>query len=180
MAGAEPEVTSTARRARIAGLLDALGADGQRRVWYFTVAHTAAGIGAIMLTELLMHGLDLARANRQPWPITRPQAAACIRGVLPAIVLTADRTATRAATGTYHLRLRGSQDWTIRVQDGTVTVEPGRPSRADLHFSADPVAFLLNAYGHLSNTRALLTGSIIAWGRRPWLATRFGKTFVET
>jgi hypothetical protein len=53
--------------AEVAELLDALGADGERRVWYFTVEHAAAGLGGIMLTELLMHGRDIAKALRRPW-----------------------------------------------------------------------------------------------------------------
>jgi uncharacterized protein (TIGR03083 family) len=176
----DPRALAGLLTAEVGELLDALGPDGRRPVWYFSVAHTAAGIGGIMLTELLVHGLDLARAAGRPWPITRPQAAACLRGVLPAVVGFTDPAAARAATGTYHLHLRGGRDWTIRIQDAAVNVEPGRPPRADLHFSADPVAFLLNSYGHLGRTRALLTGRMIAWGRRPWLAERFGRTFRET
>jgi len=108
-------------------------------------------------------------------------AIACTRGVLPATVLMADPAAARAARGTYHLRLRGGDDWTIRIDgDGTVTVHGGQPLRADLHFSADPVAFLLNSYGHLGRARAVLTGRVVAWGRRPWLAARFDRTFAET
>jgi hypothetical protein len=64
-------------------------------VWYFTVPHTAAGVGASMLSELLLHGLDLARARERPWPITRPQAVAALRGVLPAVVLIVDPASPR-------------------------------------------------------------------------------------
>lgn len=176
----DPDTLADLLTADVTTLLDTLGPDGRQRAWYFTLPHTVAGLGAILLTELLMHGLDLARALRQPWPITRRQAATCLHGVLPALVLLVDPTAARAAAGTYHLHLRGGHDWTIRIQDGTATVEPGRPTRADLHLSADPVAFLLHSYGHLSRTRILLTGRIISWGRRPWLAPRLGRTFTET
>ncbi|HEV2780997.1 MAG TPA: maleylpyruvate isomerase N-terminal domain-containing protein [Actinophytocola sp.] len=176
----DPDTVADLLTADVTTLLDTLGTDGRHRAWYFTLPHTAAGLGAIMLTELLMHGLDLARALRQPWPITRPQAAICLHGVLPALVLLVEPAAARTATGTYHLRLRGSADWTIRIHDATATVEPGRPGRADLHLSADPVAFLLHSYGHLGRTRILLTGRLIAWGRRPWLAPRLDKTFTET
>jgi uncharacterized protein (TIGR03083 family) len=164
----------------VAGLLDALGDDGGRTVWYFTAEHTAAGIGGIMLTELLIHGWDLADAQRRPWPITRPQAVACLRGILPAIIVAVDPDAAAAATGTYHVHVRGADDWTYRVRDGAVTVEPGRPDRADLHMSVDPVKFLRNAYGLISNARAGLSGGIVVWGRRPWLAPRFARLFTET
>jgi hypothetical protein len=51
---------------------------------------------------------------------------------------------------------------------------------AGMHLSADPVVFLRNAYGLISNARAALTGGIVVYGRRPWLAVRFAKLFVET
>ncbi len=164
----------------VAALLEAFGEDGKRLVWYFTVPHTVAGVGATLLGELLLHGLDLARANQRSWPITRAQALACLRGILPAIVLAVDADAASKATGTYHLHLRGGEDWTVHVHEGAVRVEYGRPRQADLHLSADPVVFLLNAYGLISRTRALLSGSILCWGRRPWLAMRFDRLFTET
>jgi hypothetical protein len=39
--------------------------------------------------------------------------------------------------------------------------------------------FLRNAYGRLGAARASLTGGILMWGRRPWLARRFGAVFVR-
>jgi len=167
-------------RVEVAGRLDAYGDDGARQVWYFTVEHTVAGLGGIMLTELLVHGGDLADARREPWSITRTQAVARLRGILPAIVLLVNEQVAATATGTYHVHLRGGDDWTVRVYDGAVKVARGRPHRADLYLSADPVTFLRNAYGLIGNTRAALSGGVIAWGRRPWLATRFARLFVET
>ncbi|HEY0639128.1 MAG TPA: hypothetical protein VGD67_15870 [Pseudonocardiaceae bacterium] len=165
--------------AEVAALLDELGPDGGRRAWYFTVPHTSAGLGGVMLAELLLHGKDLATAAGRPWTITREQAVAGLSGVLPAMVVVADPARARAAAGTYHLRLRPADDWTIRVGDA-VTVERGRPARADLHLSADPLGFLYSGYGFVSPVRAALTGQVIAWGRRPWLAPRIGTLFTET
>jgi len=176
----DPATLADRLTVEVAALLDALSDDAGRRVWYFTVEHTAAGLGGIMLTELLMHGWDLADALRRPWPVTRPQAVACLRGILPAIVVAVDPAVAVSAEGTYHVHVRGSDDWTYRVQGGTVSVEAGRPDRADLHLSVDPVTFLRSAYGLISNARAGLSGGIVAWGRRPWLATRFARLFVET
>jgi uncharacterized protein (TIGR03083 family) len=176
----DPAALADRLEAEVAALLAAFGDDGQRRVWYFTVPHTAAGVGASLLSELLLHGLDLARASGRPWPITRAQAVACLRGVLPAVVLVVDPRVAPSAAGTYHLHLRGGDDWTLRVRDGALSVEPGRPERADLHLSADPVGFLLNGVGLVSPTRLLLSGGIVMWGRRPWLAGRFARLFAET
>lgn len=176
----DPGALADLLEADIAALLEAFGDDGEQPTWYFTVQHTVSGVGAIMLSELLLHGLDLARACGRSWPITRTQAVACLGGVLPAIIVAVDADVAPKATGTYHLHLRGGDDWTFRVHEGTVSVERGRPRRADLHISADPVVFLLNAYGLISSVRALLSGSIIAWGRRPWLAVRFSRLFAET
>ncbi|MGH3932296.1 MAG: maleylpyruvate isomerase N-terminal domain-containing protein [Pseudonocardiaceae bacterium] len=175
-----PEALADLLEVEVAALLEAFGDNGEQPVWYFTVEHTVVGVGGILLGELLLHGLDLARACQRSWPVTRAQAMACLRGVLPAIVLVVDADAALQAAGTYHLHLRGGADWTFRVHEGAVSVEPGRPRQADLHLSADPVVFLLNAYGLMSSARALLSGGIIAWGRRPWLAMRFSRLFVET
>lgn len=93
------------------------------------------------------------------WPAAElsahPQAVAALRGVLPAVVLVVDRDVAATAAGAYHLHLRGGDDWTLRVHDGTMTVESGRPRRADLHLSAHPVGFLLNGVGLISPTRLL-------------------------
>jgi uncharacterized protein (TIGR03083 family) len=161
-------------------LLGRLGDDGGRPVPFFGMEHTVAGVGGILLGELLVHGLDLARALRRPWDITPGQAAAVAAGLLPTLPqFLVPGTAARAA-GVYHLRLRGSDDWVIRVAGGEATVEQGRPDRADVHISAEPVTNMLVAYGRTPRWRAALTGSIVAWGRKPWLAVRFGSLFAET
>jgi hypothetical protein len=85
------------------------------------------------------------------------------------------------ATGTYHLRLRGGDDWAIEVRDARAEIQRRRPpSRADLRVSAEPVAFLLVGYGRMSRWRALLSVRMVAWGRKPWLAVPFSKLFAET
>ncbi|MET9634020.1 SCP2 sterol-binding domain-containing protein [Lentzea sp. NPDC006480] len=126
-----------------------------------------------MLSELLLHGTDLARALGRPWLITRAQAVACLRGLLPAVVLLTDQEIARRASGTYHLRLRGGDDWTLHVRDGAVRVEPGRPRRADVRISVDPAGFLLGSVGLVSRSRAWP----VVRGRRPWLVLRFGRLF---
>ncbi|TWP46774.1 hypothetical protein FKR81_34890 [Lentzea tibetensis] len=174
----DPVALAGLLEAEMASFLAASGADGQRRAWYFTVPHTVEGVGASLLSELLLHGTDLARALGRPWPISRVQAVTCLRGVLPAVVLAVDPRAARTATGTYHVALRGGDDWAFRVRDGELTVARERPARADLHLSVDPVGFLLNSVGLVGSARFALSGGVLAWGRRLWLAPRFSRLFV--
>jgi SCP-2 sterol transfer family len=161
-------------------LVGYLGDDGSRPVPFFGMKHTAEAVGALMLGELLLHGFDLARALRRPWVIGRDEAIAVLGGLLPAVGYSADPDVAQRAVGTYHLRIRHGHDWTIEVRDGAATVQKGRPERADLHISADPLAFLLVGYGRASRWRAVLTGRIVGWGRHPLRAARFSKLFRET
>jgi hypothetical protein len=157
-----------------------LGDDGSRPVPFFGMTHTAEAVGAVMLGELLLHGLDLARALRRPWVIGRDEAIAVVGGLLPAVGYSVDPEVAGRAAGTYHLRIRHGHDWTVEVRDGVATVQKGHPERADLHISADPLAFLLVGYGRASRWRSLLTGRMLGWGRRPLLVAHFSKLFRET
>lgn len=53
------------------GLVRHLGADGSRIVPFFGKRLAAEDVGAVMLGELLLHGLDLARTLNRPWEIAR-------------------------------------------------------------------------------------------------------------
>ena len=155
----------------VAAVLEAFGPDGERRVHFFGMEHSAAGVGGILLGELLLHGRDLALAAGRPWEITRDEAVTFSRGILPAAVEAAlDPEVAPKATGTYHLHLRGGDDWTIRVAGGNATIEQARPDRA----------FVLASYGRISQARLILSGGVVAWGRKPWLAVRFANLFAET
>ena len=48
----------------------------------------------------------------------------------------------------------------------------------DCHVSADPVALLLVAYGRRSQWVPILTGRLVAWGRKPWLGVRLVRYLV--
>jgi hypothetical protein len=56
------------------------------------------------------------------------------------------------------------------------TADGGGP--ADCRVSADPVALLLVAYGRTSQWKPVLTGKLVAWGRKPWLGRRFVRFLV--
>ena len=60
----------------------------------------------------------------------------------------------------------------LAFDDGTLHVSTDYAESVDCHLSADPTAFLLVMYGRQGPLRPALTGKVVAWGRKPWLAFR--------
>lgn len=161
-------------------LLNAYGLDGDRRVQWYDIESTVRQAGAIWMGELLIHGLDLARTLKRAWPIRPVHAVAVFEGLLPVFPVVVDPEQAPQAVGTYHVRLRGGGNYTFTVDnEGDLTIETGKPRRADLHISASPVPYLLVGYGRIGQWGPIARGQIRAWGRKPWLATRFTKLFVR-
>lgn len=131
---------------------------------------------SLLLGEQLVHGYDIARAVGARWPISPDDARLVFRGVRSMMPLIVDPQAARGVEAVYDVRLRGGDRCTVRVAGGAVRVEDGG-GPADCRLSADPVAFLLVGYGRMSQWRAIRSGKLLAWGRRPWLALGFKGLF---
>ncbi|MFV0524900.1 MAG: maleylpyruvate isomerase family mycothiol-dependent enzyme [Acidimicrobiales bacterium] len=166
----DPEDLADLLEAEVDELLADLGDDGARTVPFFSMEHSVAGVGGVLLSELLVHGWDLARVERIPWPITADQARSGLRGLLPTVPHQIGPATAAGTRGTLHLRLRPDEDWTIEMGDGSVSVESGRPGQADVHVSTDPATFLLVAYGRVSRRRARFRAGLVGYGRKPWLS----------
>ena len=134
---------------------------------------------ALLLGEQLIHGHDLATTLRRPWPITGAQAAMVLPAAKAMLPRAVRADTTRDLDLTYAIHLRGCDGFTCRIVRGTATVEPLDGRRADCHLNFDPVAFMLVGYGRISPWAAILRGQAVAYGRRPWLGTRFKKLFVN-
>ncbi len=161
-------------------LLDILGDDPDRLVPFFEIELPVRGLCGVLLGEYLLHGLDLADHLDVQWQIRPEHARWAIRGLLPGAMHTADPDIASAMHGTFGLHIRPDDDWTITVREGRAELAPGRPTRADFRVSADPLAFYLTGFGRASQAAAILRGRIIGYGRKPWLAGRFGRLFQET
>ncbi|HEU5156062.1 MAG TPA: maleylpyruvate isomerase family mycothiol-dependent enzyme [Streptosporangiaceae bacterium] len=138
------------------------------------VSMTPSTMTAALLGEQLIHGLDIARAAKLPWPIAREDALLVIAGVIAMVPDYVDRDQAAGRHVSYELVLRGGPRYRLVIDDGTATVtEPGLG--VDCRIYADPVAFLLVGYGRIGQWGPILRGQILAAGRKPWLGLAFGK-----
>ncbi|MGH3783822.1 MAG: SCP2 sterol-binding domain-containing protein [Pseudonocardiaceae bacterium] len=137
-----------------------------------------------LLNETVMHGGDIAHAAGRPWQI-QPAHAAMVLGrfivpVFRALDLRAMVDAEKAAglRATYDVRIRGGDRFHFVFNNGVLRVEDPSPRTVDCHISADPVAFLMVAWGRQNQWTAIAKGKLLAWGRKPWLGPRF-KTLIR-
>lgn len=139
-------------------------------------------LGAI-LGEFLVHGFDIARSVGRPWEIRREHAAQVIAAVAPVMPMFVHQENAAGFRGSYDIRVRGSFRFVASFDDGVLTIQDpdGTPGqrRVDCHISADPVAMLLVSYGRVSHWSQLARGKFFAWGRKPWLAIKFGSLMVD-
>lgn len=169
--GALAELLLAAERAYVAALAARSGTERVR--WLQGIPLTLAADAGRHLGELLVHGLDMARALREPWPIA-PDHARLVLAALPATMpWFVDERAARGVRASYELRVRGGPRFVCRFADGRLAIETPGGHPVDCVITVDPVAFLLAAYGRASPWGPILRGQMLAWGRRPWLAFRF-------
>lgn len=126
----------------------------------------------IVMSELLIHGGDLARGIGKPWEISADEARLVLTASTSLLPDFFDATEAGDMRATIDMRVRGGPRFAIWVHDGRLEVASRPIERVDCHISADPVAFLLVSYGRRSDVRSVLRGQLVAWGRRPWLAAR--------
>ncbi len=131
-----------------------------------------------LLNETVMHGADIARAERRPWRIDPAHARLVLLGFLAPVLGVLDpRTMLDPAKAaglraTYHVRLRGGGGFHLVFDGGGVRVETPSSRPVDCHVLADPVALLQVMWGRQSQWAAIATGKLLAWGRRPWLGPK--------
>ncbi len=134
---------------------------------------TVDNMARVILGEYLIHGLDLARATKTAWPISREDALRVADGVMTLAPKYVDPEASRNVTAAYELRFRGGPAYKLSIDRGSAAVGPAS-GKVDCTISADPVAFLLVGFGRTSQWSALMRGKLIAFGRKPWLGFKFG------
>jgi uncharacterized protein (TIGR03083 family) len=132
-------------------------------------------MASALLGELLIHGLDIARASGQPWRIDRADALLVIAGVMTMVPRYLDVERAAGLEASFELRLRGGPRYLIEVDHGTAATSLSGPgTRADCWISADPRAFLEVGFGRTGQWGRIARGLLVAGGRKPWLGFGFG------
>jgi uncharacterized protein (TIGR03083 family) len=163
--------------AELAALLDRFG-DAQPTFRFHGGQQLTADVSlGILLGELVVHGWDIAQTVSKPWPIDPGHVELIQQGLTPILPGWLDPQRARDHTGAYEVRLRRQGMHRFSFRDGALTMNPPGPWRPDVVVSADPAAFLLVVYKRRSQWPAILTGRLVAWGRKPWLALSFADRF---
>ncbi|MFI7008595.1 maleylpyruvate isomerase N-terminal domain-containing protein [Streptomyces sp. NPDC050145] len=145
--------------------------------WYGEgVTFPLSAVTGLMLSESLVHGLDLTRGTGARWPIAPHEAALVLGQFMPTVMpMTVDAAKARGVRIAFDLALKGGPRLAVVVDDGSATVvRDAPPRRYDCRITADPVMFLLVSFRRVPIWKAVATGRMRAGGRRPWLATRLG------
>ena len=160
--------------------LDGLGQSGMAPRTLYGQPTTAANLAAGMLSELILHGMDIAAITGSEVMLTKQQALAIIPAMMALVPAFIDPERGRRCEGVYHMKFRGGDEYHFRVtEDGALSVHSGKPDKADCHLIADPATYILLGFERTGQVKAVLTGKIIAYGRKPWLFDRMAKARVD-
>ena len=83
-----------------------------------------------------------------------------------------DQETSAGFEASYDVSVRGGGHVFLRDQRWRDDVAPQPGRRVDCHISAAPATLLLLLFGRINQWSALLTGRLLAWGPKPWLAPK--------
>ncbi|SED31990.1 TIGR03083 family protein [Streptomyces sp. 2112.3] len=136
-----------------------------------------AVLGSYLLTHMLGHGYDLARALGRPHMIDHARVELTLPFLVTAMPRVTDTSRTAGLTAGYAIRLWSGARFGVTVTNGAVSVDSPPPARPDCTILIEPVTFLLLALGRRGQWSALARGHLLVRGRKPWLAPRFPTLF---
>lgn len=131
---------------------------------------------ATLLAEILVHGYDIAHSIRARWTINPDHARLAIYSIPGMLPLGIDPASSKNVSGTAHVRIRGGECFSIKVQNGEASSDRCE-GKADVRISAAPVPYLLASYGRIAPIVPALTGQIISWGRKPFFPLQLQRAF---
>jgi hypothetical protein len=171
--------TSASRIEAAASAYLAAPSDAEPRPWLIQgTALPASAFCCHILNESLVHGHDVAHAERRRWRIESAHAGMAIMGfVFPALSVLdprvpVDQERAAGVRACFDIRVRGSGSVFLALDDGEVSLEQPSSRPVDCHISAEAATFFLLLWSRTGQWPAALTGRLALWGRRPWLGIR--------
>jgi hypothetical protein len=140
--------------------------------WFGDTEVPRSAMAGVLLGEVLVHGLDIARAEGLLWTIDPSHAVLSIEGSLPVLPHFVDQEEAAEVEARYDLRIRGGGRSLWRFKEGRLTIEPPSAAQVDCHLLVEPVAFMLLSYERIAPWGPALGGKLLVWGRKPWLGMR--------
>jgi hypothetical protein len=151
--------------------------DGEERVitWLLGARLPLSAVCSHFISELVLHGRDIAHGAKLRWRIDPLDARISIEGFyLPVIAELGGMSVSPGdgkRTTSCEIRLRRGGRWVFAGSESGLAVLPSGP-KVDLHISADPVEMLLVMSGRSGRLGPTLRGRMFAWGRHPLRAMR--------
>jgi len=134
-------------------------------------------VAGLAVMELLVHGDDIARASKRPWPIPAEAArAACLHAAW-VVPWSLDPAKAEGVDASWVIRLRGGGARWFRIRNGIAEMDEWRGQSTDCTILARPSSMLLISFGRRRRWREIVKGNLVAWGRRPWIAARISEWF---
>jgi hypothetical protein len=138
-----------------------------------------AGARSNWLGELLIHGYDVARAARRPWPIGERDALLILNGIMQVAPGFLDRHAAVGVRLDVAIRPRGATPQLLRIANGEcVARDLDAADRPHAVIRGPAPALCLLLYRRISLLRAARAGVLLAGGTRPWTGLRVQRLFV--
>jgi uncharacterized protein (TIGR03083 family) len=162
-------------------LLVSADLDPEKPVWWLGGSRVpVAGVLAHLVNELLIHGLDIARALGRPWPIPAAHEAlflelflfGMVRNDLGRLLDDATPSPRRIAV---EFRSAYTKPTVLALRHGKLRAEEP-DGTADVRLRFDPAVLVPMMFGRIGKPRAVLSGGVRIGGPRPWLLPAFLRT----
>jgi uncharacterized protein (TIGR03083 family) len=148
------------------------------RPWLGSAQLPAASHVAHQLNEVLIHGLDIARALNVPWPISAHESALTFDLFLMPMLGGRSGRLLAGSGGnegrvTIEFRSKHTTPVILTSDNGRLQVEPADGGKVDAQVRFDPTAMMLTIFRRTRLLRSVATGKVFAFGRRPWAAVTY-------
>jgi hypothetical protein len=144
--------------------------------WLTGVKVPVSALACHWIGESLLHGFDIARGSDLPWTIERTWAALWFAGLTVPLIEVSDPTTfvrqdkADGLRACVEMRVRGVDPVVFVLENGTLRVVSPSSRKAACHVSVDAATNLLLSWGRITPLRAMATGRLFVWGRRPMQA----------